>query len=298
MRRRLHITLLTGLACLLVAVAFIAAGTGPEEGATDSNDNEAIALMKGITVEEAERLYGWQPDLSVVLASIQESFPASYTSSKFRDDGTAVVGFAGAVPSGAQTKLDAFIAEHGVEVRTNLGYSRDQLKSALRSVHGAVTDSPGVKEAVTVINGGQIVSEANYEGVPSDEALAAIKGRADEALGGHPSGITTKVRFWNGDGGDSMFRQENQVVQHLGGEPLTTCTSAFTVRPQTGGGNESADHGILTAAHCPDNQCDDGVSLVVQDGEYGDHGDIQWMKGNQTYPDDFFGGECKHNGNG
>lgn len=220
------------------------AGSVPEEGATDSDDSADIALMKGITVEEAERLYGWQADFSVVLASILDGFPADYATSEFRDDGTAMVGFAGAVPPAAQAMLDAFSADQGVaiEVQGNLGYSQAQIKGALRSVHGAVTDSPGVKEALTAVSDGEIVAEVHYEGTPSDEALATIEERADAALRGHPSGITAKVSFWSGDD-DSMFQRDNQVVQHVGGEPLTTCTAAFTVRPQTGGGAESADHG-------------------------------------------------------
>jgi hypothetical protein len=72
-------------------------------------------------------------------------------------------------------------------------------------------------------------------------------------------------------------------TEHLGGEVISDCTSAF-------GTLLNGVRGICTAGHCPDTQYDDGSPLTFQGEAQGIYGDFQWHTGLQNEPDDFYAG--------
>lgn len=79
---------------------------------------------------------------------------------------------------------------------------------------------------------------------------------------------------------------EPDQVTLLGGRPLSTCTSAFTVR------HSSGQHGVLTAAHCGNTQSFSGVSLPFRAEDQSGNQDVQWHASTcgMTVVDDFDAG--------
>ena len=274
------------LVALSVGLVFMAGSDGAETTPyveENANDLPLHAAGKGISLEEAERLYGWHQDMSSALDSISEAYPDDYTFAKFHD-GSATVGFSGNTPDIAQQKLDSFSTEHGVSVTVvdNLGYNDRDIGDSVKRVHKAIVAIDGVKDAITGQTDGVIWSEVLVDGVATPAKLDSLRSKAETALG--ESSLTLDVRFSTYEG-DSLFDDQTSSA-HLGGESISTCTTAFTVHKQS----NPAIKGVLTAAHCSNNQTDDGRTLAFQEEHESDYGDFQWHIGPQSEPDDFYRG--------
>ena len=146
----------------------------------------------GVSLEEAEYLYGWQDEASV--------------------------GFSGEVPADVQEMLDAFNEAQGVPITAtkNMGFNSGDIDEALLKVHRAVMASPGVVNALTVSSQGQFESEVIYRGDDqgSPAVLVTIQARAEAALVGYSS-MSVTIKYWQGEG-DEVIKPQS-YSNHLGG---------------------------------------------------------------------------------
>ena len=219
LRRTRNVTMAV-LILLLVGMAIMETSyTGEDRPSVNSNadDLPAIARSNGVSLEEAEYLYGWQDEASGIISSIKEVYPDSYTTSDMRNR-QLKVGFSGEVAADVQEMLDAFNEAQGVPITAtkNMGFNSGDIDEALLKVHRAVMAFPGVVNALTVSGQGQLESEVIYRGDDqgSPSVLSAIQARAETALVGY-SGMSVTIKYWQGEG-DEVIKPQS-YSNRLGG---------------------------------------------------------------------------------
>ena len=232
---RFRSAILLGLSILLISLVMMGSGGFPE-GEVNSSDVPFLAERDGITHEEAESLYGWQDDFTVVLMDIMESHASNYSSASV-DGRVITVSFASNIPADAQQALDSFSENHGVTIitRSGVGFAQADLKSAMKAVHRAVQDVAGVRIALTSMHdSGLISTQVKYGGEVTQSITDTISGKANEALSGRSSNIRVSVAVQKDDGGE--YIKPASSSEHMGDERITGCTSSFAVKPSSGSG--------------------------------------------------------------
>ncbi len=149
---RFRNVVLFGLVSLLLGLVFMGTSSSPLVNNEELQDLGVIAAKEGISVDEAVRSYGWRNALSDVVWSIGEDYPDELSESRKPSGTSAWIGFAGAVPSAVQARIDAFTTQYPhvtVELRANMGFSKKERKEAVKAVHYAVYEHTGVADAGT-----------------------------------------------------------------------------------------------------------------------------------------------------
>jgi len=221
-------------------------------------DLQTIATQKGLSLQAAIDRYGWNDNFALAVARIREAAPGAFAGAEIVDADHAWVAFAGRAPDTALEVIGSFIRSHGgvlVEVRTDLGFTEEELQKAIEVVHFAVLHNPGVRNASTSFDyaTGQITVTVVLDDIVLDSFLedlraVAAKNLSDEGMAVVLGSISVSlVRF---DG--SVLGSATSNTEHLGGEALSGCTSGFGTK--TGAGVR----GISTAVHCSNSETDDG----------------------------------------
>lgn len=260
--------------------------------AAELEDLEALAVQKGMSLDVAIDRYGWNDNFALAVSVISGETPGAFAGAEIVNATTAWVAFAGRVPDAALRVVDTFRRSHpgvAVEIRTDIGFTDVQVQSALEAVHFAIAASPTVEAVSSSFNyeTGEIANIVVVDDTLPDSALEELRAGAINSLSGEGlSGLF----------GGTVVTVERSIhpvlggrasnTEHLGGEALSTCTSAF------GTINAGGTRGISTAGHCPNSQNDDGAALTYQTGHEGTHGDFQWHTGPRTKTDDFYAGNA------
>jgi streptogrisin C len=255
-------------------------------------DLKALASQKGMSLQAAIDRYAWTDNFALAVKTVREEYPESFSGAEIVGGRGAWVAFAANAPEGATDIIVAFEKAHAtvaVEVRPNFGFTELEIEKAIETVHYAVFEAAGVRDATTSFDyeTRQITTVvALKSGVPDaalDELRAgAINGLVDSGLGKLLDGVSITVLRSN----VPTLGGRTTDSAHIGGEDLSGCTSGFTVK------NGSGVRGVATAGHCGDFQNDDGVALTYKAGHEGAHGDFQWHTGPQGEPDDFYAGNA------
>ena len=255
----------------------------------EMQDLRTLADQSGMSLQAAIDRYAWNDNFALAVAAIREAFPEAFTGAEIVDADRAWIGFAARAPEAARDMINAFGTTHGVsvDVHRNLGFTEVELQNAIETVHFAVLESPGVRDASTSYDfeTGQITTTVVLESTVSDSVLDDLRATASRNLTDTAgTGILDSITI-------SVVRSNRPVIggnsahnEHLGGEALSSCTSGFGTKTSTG------VRGISTAGHCSDSQSDDGSSLMFKDDYEGTHGDFQWHTGPKTHSDDFYSG--------
>jgi hypothetical protein len=254
-------------------------------------DLQTIASQSGISLREAIDRYAWNDNFALAVAKIREASSEAFAGAEIVDAGHAWVAFADRAPEAALDMIDTFSSSHSgvsVEVRADLGFTEVELQRAIEAVHFAVLESPEVRDASTWFDyaTGQITTNVVLENTATASVLddlrdIATKNLIDATRADILSSITTSVVRSN----SQVIGVNDSSTEHLGGECLSTCTSAFGTTS-----NVYGTRGVCTAGHCSNNQSDDGSGLLFQAGYQGTHGDFQWHTGPETETDDFYSG--------
>ncbi|WP_250505512.1 S1 family peptidase [Bowdeniella massiliensis] len=259
--------------------------------AAEMQDLMFVAEQSGAPLDEVIERYAWNDNFALAAAEIRDTYPDLFSSAEIVDAHHAWVAFKGSPPEGVHAVLDSFARvapSVKVELRGGEGYSERELQASIESVHYAVYESPGVRDAATsfdaatrTITTSVVLADGLQESVVTDlnttaqEALVAASAKS--------LGIAAVV-----DVSDrAVLGGVDSSSYHYGGEVLSGCTSGFGTRASS---STSGTRGIATAGHCGNSQSDDGSALTYQGGHVETHGDFQWHTGPRTESDDFYAG--------
>jgi hypothetical protein len=257
------------------------------------DDLRYYADQEGLPLEQVIDQFGWTDNFAVAVTAIQQRHPEAFAGAEIVAGRGAWIGFAADAPRDAMDIMRRLEQGHpgvAVAVRRDIGFNEVDLREAIASVHRAAVETAGAKDAVTSFDFDTMritVTVANDHAARPDrdriraavaERLAA-SGRAE---------ILDRVAVEVAESGMPVLTHPTAGDVHIGGESLSTCTSAFSVSHWDG------RRGIVTASHCQNAQSDDGRALTWQKGHEGVWGDIQWHTGPQAEPDDFYAGDATH----
>lgn len=259
--------------------------------AAEMQDLMFVAEQSGAPLDEVIDRYAWNDNFALAAAEIRDTYPDLFSSAEIVDANHAWVAFKGSPPEGAHAVLDSFARAAPsvkVELRGGEGYSERELQAAIESVHYAVYESPGVRDAATsftaatrTITTSVVLADGLQESVVAD--LNATAQGALGAVSAKSLGFAAVV-----DVSDrAVLGGVDSSSYHYGGEVLSGCTSGFGTRASS---STSGTRGVATAGHCGNSQSDDGTALTYQGGHVGTHGDFQWHTGPRTESDDFYAG--------
>ena len=148
--------------------------------AAELQDLQTVASQSSISLQEAIDRYDWNSDFSVAVSKIEEAVPEAFARAEIVDGDHAWVGFAGGAPQAALDIIDTFTSSHSgvpVEVRTDLGFTAVELRSAIQAVHSAVFEAPEVRDAATSFDfaTGQITTTVILESTASGSVLDDLR---------------------------------------------------------------------------------------------------------------------------
>ena len=129
--------------------------TGPENsshGDAELDDLQFVATEMDMTLQEAIARYSWNDDFARIVSDIRESFPQDFAGAAITGNTEAWVAFAGQTPSAAQGIVDTFGTNFpgvSVELRTDLGFTEQEIENAIPGAHYAVLESAGVLDAAS-----------------------------------------------------------------------------------------------------------------------------------------------------
>lgn len=273
------------------AIPEVAAGEVSDEiNAAEMQDLMGIAEQTGVPVEDVIQRVAWNDNFSFAVTELREANPYSFSAAEIVDANHAWIAFKGPPPDVLGRVLDGFshIAPHvEIEIRTTAPYSELELQTAIESTHYTVLSQPGVLDATTSYDEGQLAIVTNVLLADSDQdaVLHGLNKVATEEVANAIDASTVTASVVVGD--SPSLGGDDSASFHYGGEILTGCTSGFGTRAT---GHTSGTRGISTAGHCNNSQTDDGFKLVFKDAHNGSQGDFQWHTGPKAESDDFYAG--------
>lgn len=255
-------------------------------------DLEDLASQRNVSVDWAISRFGWNDNFALTVNMVRDLAPDAFTDARIVDAQHAWIAFAGVPPDAALELVREFTAANrGVVVDTpaNMGFTETDVMQAVEAVHFALMDSPGVAGASTSFD--IEARELRTIVVPNPMVADVLVEELEEAAGKTLDSLGNSLAFHGVTTSVVLARQtstggvENNN-QHLGGEDITGCTSAFVTVTAQG------TRGISTAGHCGNAQSDDGQAFVFQAQHVGNLGDFQWHTGPQPRLDDFYSGNA------
>ena len=142
-------------------------------------DLRAVASQEGISLQDAMDRYGWNDNFALAVSEIRESAPEVFAGAEIVDGRNAWVAFVGSPPQSARSLINTFSSNHSgvsVEVRTNAGFTEEELDRGIEAVHFAVLAESEVRDASTSYDyaTGQISTSVVLESTASDSALDSL----------------------------------------------------------------------------------------------------------------------------
>ena len=125
-------------------------------GPAELRDLQAIAVSKGITLDEAIEIYAWRDDFSRMVTAIEEDDPDSIAEAASTSGSTALIRFSGSIPADAQRTIDDFEAENPnltITKQTNVGYTEREYVEAVVGAYYSVMAKDGVKDGTAHFEG-------------------------------------------------------------------------------------------------------------------------------------------------
>ena len=308
-KRILGLPLILTIAALIVVVSvsvIYTEGDGEVQGepgisdapsAAELEDLQYLADQGDISLQEATDRYGWNDNFALAVSKIREAAPTAFTGAEIVDGDRAWIGFAGSAPQGVLDIINSFRDSHSgvsVKVRTDQGFTENELKSAIEAVHYAAFKTAEVSDAATSFDSttGKIMTVVILESTASDSVIDDLRTVAATKLTQATredivNSITTAVVSSD----QEVLGGTDDSTKHLGGETIVspTCTTGFGTK------NSSGVRGISTAGHCSNSKTDDGVSLTFQQEHQSTYGDFQWHKGSQSFNNRFYTGNTSSN---
>ena len=261
--------------------------------AAELEDLQAVATQTGISLREAIDRYAWNNDFAIHVAVVRQIAPESFAGAEIVSVGKAWIAFAGSAPETALNELKAFSDSHdsvSVQVRTDKGFTEVELQEAIEAAHFAVLEKPEVNDANTGFDfaTGEIRSLVVLQKTASDIILDDLQVSVNMAItDATREDILNSISFSVVQSGYQLvWGYRDKGYEHLGGEPVNSCTSGFGTKDSEG------VRGISTAGHCKNSQSDDGASLTFRAEYQGVHGDFQWHVGSHTHNNEFYSGSA------
>lgn len=260
--------------------------------AAELDDLRTFANQEGMSLQAAIDRYAWNDNFALMVGSLRDETPMAFTGAEIVDGGHAWVAFADGTPVSARGVIRAFQTSHptvAVEIRSGLGFSQAELEKAITTVHYAILNTSGVRDASTGFDfdtrtiTSRLVLDADIHPPPEDLRAGALDSLVVEGMGEILGHVVVSVV----ESDLPVLFTTDSGTQHLGAEELSgaTCTSGFIVYS-----NDNGIRGQSTAGHCDNQLTDDGIQLTWKAGHEGQHGDYQWHTGPQGDPDDYYAG--------
>ncbi len=254
-------------------------------------DLQAVAKQFGITLEAAIDRYAWNDNFALAVAEIRKSFPEDFAGAEIVDANNAWIAFKNGTPEASAEMVDSFVDAYPrilVDVRSDMGFSEIELRSAIEVAHYTVIERSEVRDAVTshdYATGVITTSVMLQDSVPVsmlNNLLAEVELNLASAVGVN---ILNDMIVSVVQSASPVLSGNHSRTEHLGGEDII-CTTGFGVW------GPGAVPGILTAGHCDlSGYWDDGCFLSLEDSYVSTYGDFAWFSGSScTHTDDFYAG--------
>ncbi len=180
----------SGIALAISALDPSQGTTGPENNShsdAELDDLQFVATEMGITLQETIARYSWNDDFSRIVSDIRDASPQDFAGAAIAGDTEAWVAFAGQTPSAAQGIVDTFSTNFpgvSVELRTDLGFTEQEIGNAIAGAHYAVFESAGVLDAASSFDHEtrQISVTAQTGGANSVTVLGALQRAAENGV--------------------------------------------------------------------------------------------------------------------
>ena len=166
--------------------------TGPEDnshGDAELDDLQFVATEMAMTLQESIARYSWNDDFARIVSDIRDASPQDFAGAAITGNTEAWVAFTGQTPSVAQGIVDTFSTNFpgvSVELRTDLGFTEQEIGNAIAGAHYAVLESAGVLDAASSFDHDrrQISVTAQTDGTPSETVLDALQRAAENGVTG------------------------------------------------------------------------------------------------------------------
>ena len=182
----------SGIALAISALDLSQDTTGPENnshGDAELDDLQFVATEMGISLQETIARYSWNDDFARIVSDIRDAFPQDFAGAAITGNTEAWVAFAGQTPSAAQGIVDTFGTNFpgvSVELRTDMGFTEQEIENAIPGAHYAVLESAGVLDAASSFDHDrrQISVTAQMDGTNSVTALGVLQRAAENGVTG------------------------------------------------------------------------------------------------------------------
>lgn len=253
---------------------------------SELEDIAVIAKDRGLTLDAAIDLLGWQRSFWMLSSDVEASYPDAFAGSAIDEDGSAWIAFKSAAPAAVASDVDEFnvrllSTRAPVSVVSDRGFAIAELNERTIAAHEAVYDEFEGAEGVATepdIRTGRIDMTVQLE--CSNRAAETVA--LDEFISRNSvlEGVVVSTDCEKRGGDDAI---------HRGGTATSPCTSGFTVV------NSSGIRGMSTAGHCGNSIVSNGVTLSLVDEYESTYGDMQWSKkSGQAFIDNFYKGNSTH----
>ena len=143
----------------------------------------------GITLQETIARYSWNDDFSGIVSDIRNASPQDFAGAAITGDIETWAAFAGQTPSAARRIVDTFSTNFpgvSVELRTDLGFTEQEIGNAIAGADYAVLESAGVQDAASSFDHEtrQISVTAQTDGANSVTVLGALRRAAENGVAG------------------------------------------------------------------------------------------------------------------
>ena len=149
-------------------------------------DLQAIAVSKGITLDESIVRYSWRDDFSRMVTAIEEDDPDSVVDAGKTGRLLAWIKFSGSISGNARKAIDEFKSENphveiSLQTGKDPGFTRREADEAVVGAHFAVMAEDGVQDSVTYYDSDtiEIVVTVQMATPPSGEKLSSLEKAAE-----------------------------------------------------------------------------------------------------------------------
>ncbi|MEV4222911.1 S1 family peptidase [Nonomuraea sp. NPDC049725] len=200
-------------------------------------DLQGLAEADKITLEASIDRYGYYKYNTRVADQLAQTFPAELSGFATQDDGSAWIGFKGAIPPQAVEMAKTLPVR--VQLRGNLGYAETDLPKAQEQLQKALQSRPDVSNVSTWYDprtglGALVVPSSRVKTAPSADTLQAT---AASAVSNPHIHVSVKL------GKGPLFKNYDTYIR--GGGNFEDCTTSFNLISESGNTKR-----LGTAGHC------------------------------------------------
>ena len=154
----------------------------PISNPAELRDLQAIAVSKGITLDESIVRYAWRDDFSRMVTTIEDDDPDSVVEAGSTGRVLAWIKFSGSISGNARKAIDEFQSENphveiSLQTGKDPGFTRREVDEAVVGAHFAVMAADGVQDSVTYYDSDtiEIVVTVQMATPPSGEKLSSLE---------------------------------------------------------------------------------------------------------------------------